>query len=143
MALKKLELLTAYMSKTLLNIAELHTRLCRPRAPTARSSNRERALQKGYQLFWPNASRLFTCPLASMRCHFALWLIILFSVVAIVRGRGAGKANNHGAALTNKKTTPPLRQDLGFLDRVSPEFLRDIFFFVFSPSLFLAHTPLF
>ena len=102
-----------------------------------RSSNRERALQKGYQLFWPNASRLFTCPLASMRCHFALWLIILFSVVAIVAAVVLWVVvNNQHAALTTKKhKNHPPHPGSGFLDRVSPD-SSAIFFVCFLPHFF-------
>ena len=42
---------------------------------------------KGCVQYYANSSynHAITCPFASMRCHFALWLIILFSVVAMAR----------------------------------------------------------
>lgn len=49
----------------------------------ARSSTR--ALISYRRAFPAKDSPPFTCPFASMRCHLVLWLIILFSVVAIVR----------------------------------------------------------
>lgn len=38
--------------------------------------------------------RHLTCPLASTRCHAALWLIILFKVVAMVQYSGSTPVSN-------------------------------------------------
>lgn len=62
------------------------------------------------------ANYLFTCPLASMRCHFALWLIILFRVVAIVpNAKPCSNLAGHTRGLPGSRDmAPPHQEDLRY-----------------------------
>lgn len=63
-----------------------------------------------------------TCPFASMRCHFALWLIIRFSVVAIVHQQAKRKNARFGVrpVFAARSLTPPPSFAFHFFRGVPP-----------------------